>query len=549
MANEVSSFDQSIPLVHGQLIQQGRIPNLDFYSFYPPLTPYINAGFFKLFGQTVLAVRFFAALLYLVVLGLAVRFFRSLFGPDGPLAPVALLLLATATGGAIHLPVWPGFGFALTILLIYLRLCVEEEQRPWMLAICGALTGAAVLCRVNFGACVGVVIVADLGLRGLLSRRSAIRGILLFSGSAVAVCAGICIAIYGTNITGAVLEFVVTANRLMVQRGFIRLTPTADVMSAIALPAAWFFFRAVQGKDRIPASALIAVAAGAAILMLTLAGRGYPGVVPLIVMLEMAFIMVMHAGIQRIKRLEVVLLLFFCCILHYFLSRADWDHWRLIPICCALLLPVLTKPSRFPEEDDRGSQIVRGTAFGILTLAVFVFLVRLDLRPNLKDMAPGFFLMATLVDGSRHSDADLVATSEAPPPAWTTVYPDREEWQALRYLLSHTTHADPIFVGVQDHSTVFWNNLRFYWLANRPIGTRLFQLETRTATEEPVQREIVADLERNKVSWLVLDQTKEGDSTFLATAYKGSTLLDEYIGSHFTESARFGNYFVLRRSS
>src|SRR5438045_3280099 len=57
LAEPAGEFDDAIPLLHGMLIQQGRTPNLDFYSFYPPLGPYLTAATFKLFGQTILAPR------------------------------------------------------------------------------------------------------------------------------------------------------------------------------------------------------------------------------------------------------------------------------------------------------------------------------------------------------------------------------------------------------------------------------------------------------------------------------------------------------------
>src|SRR5579864_2542042 len=40
----VDKFDDAIPLVHGMLIQQGRVPTVDFYSFYPPLGLYVDAA-------------------------------------------------------------------------------------------------------------------------------------------------------------------------------------------------------------------------------------------------------------------------------------------------------------------------------------------------------------------------------------------------------------------------------------------------------------------------------------------------------------------------
>ena len=38
---------------------------------------------------------------------------------------------------------------------------------------------------------------------------------------------------------------------------------------------------------------------------------------------------------------RVSVLLFFCCMLHYFLSRVDWDHFRVLPVVAAFLLPLL----------------------------------------------------------------------------------------------------------------------------------------------------------------------------------------------------------------
>ena len=109
--------------------------------------------------------------------------------------------------------------------------------------------------------------------------------------------------------------------------------------------------------------------------------------------------------------------------------------------------------------------------------------------------------------------------------------------------------ATPIFVGVKDHSRVFWNNLRMYWLSGRPIGVRTFQLETRMATEAVVQKEIVADLERNRVAWIILDDLGDGDEVYVNADYRGSDLLDRYIADHFAQQAEFGPYVVLTRRS
>jgi hypothetical protein len=66
-AAPVDKFDDAIPLLHGMLVQQGYTPNLDFYSFYPPLNLYLNAAAFRLLGRTVIAARVVADIFYVII--------------------------------------------------------------------------------------------------------------------------------------------------------------------------------------------------------------------------------------------------------------------------------------------------------------------------------------------------------------------------------------------------------------------------------------------------------------------------------------------------
>ncbi len=103
-ATRLGYFDAAIPLVDGMLIQQGQTPNLDFYSFYPPLGLYMNAAAFGLFGRSVFAVRMINVMLYLWVLYLVTRFFSNRFANSRPLIPLAVLLVAASIGLTIAEP-------------------------------------------------------------------------------------------------------------------------------------------------------------------------------------------------------------------------------------------------------------------------------------------------------------------------------------------------------------------------------------------------------------------------------------------------------------
>ena len=86
----------------------------------------MNAFLFGLLGRTVLAVRLFGAVLYLLVLLLVRRFFRRQFQYAEPLLPAAVFLVAAAIGNALREPSWPGFAISILALLTYLYSHMES---------------------------------------------------------------------------------------------------------------------------------------------------------------------------------------------------------------------------------------------------------------------------------------------------------------------------------------------------------------------------------------------------------------------------------------
>src|SRR5262245_56589562 len=94
----VGYFDAAFALVHASLIRQGQTPNVDFYSFYPPLVLYLTAASFRLLGQTIIATRLLAGLLFVIVLWLSTRFFKSQFPESASLVPLTVLIMAASIG-------------------------------------------------------------------------------------------------------------------------------------------------------------------------------------------------------------------------------------------------------------------------------------------------------------------------------------------------------------------------------------------------------------------------------------------------------------------
>jgi len=419
----------------------------------------------------------------------------------------------------------------------------------------GVLAGLAVLSRINFGGYAATVIVLDLLLqrvRGFddgprADSTSLLATLAAFAVPAAVCAAGVSLAIYGKDVGIALSEFIVTAQRLMALRGFIPLRPDAFVVCAVVLPPLWFSFRMLKGDGQIPARALVPAAVAIFLIAVAILGRAQFSIALIVVALEIASVVLLHAFVYRLDRAELSVLLFFCCTLHYFLSRADWHHWRILPVVAAFLLPLIVMSRQEPGRNRYERTTAKGTAFAVLTAAI-VYLVSSDqFRTGFSWLPNGIAVLSDLARQPHTADAERVLGPSAPPPHWAALYEDEDELQALRYVRARTSPSTPIFVGVADHSRVYWNDLRMYWLSGRPIGTRTFQLETRMATEPPVQQEIVADLERNHVRWIILDASDDGDEAFAKADYRGSDLLDTYIANHFVEQAQFGSFTILTR--
>jgi hypothetical protein len=554
LAARTDKFDDGLQLIHGVLVQQGRTPNLDFYSFYPPLSLYVDGALFSLLGRSIIAIRLLGAVLFFLILLLVARLFKGRLPSAQPILPLVTLLVAASIGSALWEPQWTGFAVSILALLTYLS---SPDGNVWVVGLSGVLTGFALLYRINFGAYVVMVVAADLFVfwsarRGAIRDRFRLKGEILTAAAFLVplsvVCASFCLGIYGRHAVGTVIELIMHAQKLMKLRGFIELSASSEIILAVSLPAAWFFLRMLVGSERILLKAFVPAIVALVILAITLAGRNHVSIILIVSAAEIGAVILLHLFVHSLDRAEFCLLLFYCGLLHYYLSRADWYHWRLLPVGVGLFFPFLALASSSPDSAQARSPVASGTAVAALLTFATICLVLNETRPAVEYIPNGFRLLADVAAHPHMSDTDRLLGHKLPSREWLSVYDDEDELQALRYLRTRSKPDEAIFVGVPDHSRIYVNNLRFYFLADRPIGVHTFQLETRVATEAPVQQAIIHDLDQNNVKWVILDGTKwTPDKAFLAHPYVGSKLLDEYIASHYREEAEVGAYSILSR--
>ncbi|MBW2614525.1 MAG: hypothetical protein JRE12_19530 [Deltaproteobacteria bacterium] len=168
--------------------------------------------------------------------------------------------------------------------------------------------------------------------------------------------------------------------------------------------------------------------------------------------------------------------------------------------------------------------------------------------PNLGDVITGARLLTTHPDLLQNGDSNFLMTTHTPlDAAISSLYSDEDELQAARFVHARTTEDEAVYIGLQDHSRVFANHIRTYWILGRRIGVKHYLLEPGMTTEDPVQKIMIQDIQKNNVNWIILVENLAGDKDFQKLGYSGSSRQDLFIRDAFEVIRVFGKYSVLHR--
>lgn len=122
------------------------------------------------------------------------------------------------------------------------------------------------------------------------------------------------------------------------------------------------------------------------------------------------------------------------------------------------------------------------------------------------------------------------------------------QMKAVKFIQEHVPPGKPIYVGNVRHDRTRVNDVMFYFLANRPCGTRYHELVPGLTTTAAVQRQMIEDLERNDVRYIVLSSRFERLARRrLPPSFTGSSLLDDWIRLHYRPVEQFDSYEVWQR--
>lgn len=124
---------------------------------------------------------------------------------------------------------------------------------------------------------------------------------------------------------------------------------------------------------------------------------------------------------------------------------------------------------------------------------------------------------------------------------------DAHERQAILFLQSRTAPGEPIFVGVPRYDVLFDDDIGFYFFSGRESATKWYDLHPGVETTAPIQQEIIASLDKNRVRYIVQDDWLLPVTHNASDISSGVTLLSDYIRQNYTLEHKFDDIEVLRR--
>jgi hypothetical protein len=485
--------DEGLMLQAAARIADGQVPYGDFWWFYPPGQPYLLAFLSQVFGPSLLAWRIVRVLCDAAVATLAWALARRA-GASQRMAIATWLAaaLAMAWPSGPH-PFPPTLAMCLGALLLM-------EKRP---VLAGGLAGLAALWRIEFAAYLGVGVLLAYAMRPVPRRRQA-EAAALFAGTALAMAA----VLYAPIVLSAGLG---DSFELLIRY------PVQDFARYQSLP----FPVSYDGTLNTSSAGGFLSDSAESLLLFYL---------PLVLMIGLAgAVGALALRWTRERWWQVATGVFAIGMAHYLVTRPDAFHTAPLAVMVAVLASWAVAAR---AEPARGGRALRTAAVGAAGLAVAYAVVEGLDRRWLELRADRAELRLPVADGVR------VAESERRPLERT-----------VNYVRAHTQPGEPIYVAPKRSDLVTAGAPLLYVLAARPNPTRYDIAAPGIVTSEPVQDEIVRDLQDNGVRLVIrwTDPASAAHEPNRAGRSSGITVLDAYLAAAFRRVARYGHYELLER--
>ena len=516
----IGLYDEGIILFDAQRITDGDVIHRDFYSNYGPGQFYILSALFRVLSPSILIERLwdaFARSVSVAVIALIVV--RSTGSVVAALGTAAACMVWLGWFEFYGYPVFPALAAVLTGVLFLLP-AFELPHSARCLPAAGLCAGVAVLFRYDIGISSTAIMAGMIGLHAITQPspprprvRDLIRRIGLFAGgAALIVLPLICVLIAVGAISDLIFDVVTYprhfyyATRSLPFPGPRQLANNPSD-SAVYLPLCLVAFALAMLASKIRDRR----------------GDFMSSAVPWTLGVLIALTLIYYVkGFVRVSPIHM--------------SMA---------IVTSLALTGVTVAGVTPR---RG---MRRTASSAALAMVVVFTLGAFARNAAQ---AGRVVRAVVSDSER---TVLGAQFETIRPSCDDVTGlrrlacfsmDQDHLDALAFLDAHAKPGEYVFVGNGRHDKIFINDVALYFFARLRSATKWHQFDPGLQTSEPIQQEMIGELERNRPTYVVLetqwDTANEPNASALSS---GVTLLDHYIAQNFHPTATFGAISVLER--
>ena len=501
MLDGIQPNDEGLMLQAAARIADGQVPYRDFWWFYPPGQPLLLGALWKVLGPSLLEWRVLRVLCDAAVSVLAWRL--ALRGGASPRAALAVWLaaaLAMAYPSGPH-PYPPTLVLCLAALLTF-------EERP---LVAGVLAGLAAYWRLEFAGYLALGIL----LACAVSRAPRTAG--RFAGTAL--------------LTGVVAYAPIVA-LAGVGRSWDLLVkyPLTEFSAYQSLPFPLHY----DGPLNTGSVGGFLSDSAENLLLFYL---------PLVLVVGLAVGLLGLAGTwSRDGAWRLAVAVFGIGMAHYLITRPDVFHTAPLAVVAAVLVGWAVSaaapservaPAGRPAAGARTVVVRSGPVLALLGVAVLGYAIVegadrrwLELR---RDYVP---LHLPVADGVRVPKGDRA---------------DIE--RAVAALRARVPPGEPTYIAPLRADLVTSGYPLLYVLADRPNPTRYDIEAPGVVTTLPVQREIVADLERARPAAIVRDTSPltAAREPNKAGRSSGVRFLDLYLATAFRPVARYGRFVVLAR--
>lgn len=515
---DVNIFDEALQIYGAMRVLNGDIPYRDFWAIYSPGQFYVLAALFKLFGPSLIVERIWdtliRSLLALTVYLLSTRVVSRRLAALPWLVTTIWLSYCTI----YSYPAFPAFLFCLiSIYLVfsYISEVINFQKRDtrWLIAA-GITAGIAAVFRHDFGFYIFTTEIIIISIFSFLYRVEGEQKVVFFNSSVVKPPLGYMLGM-------ALFAFPISAY-------FLMKVPFSELVHQLVIFPATVFpdFRSIPYPSLFPDIPLLT--SGKWPLKTYLWGllKNIPFyfhflVFPLAV-LHLWRKKRMISARDREKDWLLAMLLFFGLLtINQVLVRSDEYHLIQTLVLATIIFSALI------NESLKVWKFKPYLTYGLTAIV---------LAGILADPLSYFSFFKPAIPSGIYSHGIERARHVAINPMQAA---------AVEFIQNNVEKNESIYVGNTRHDKIFINDVMFYFLSEHHSATKYHELHPGSATTLEVQKQIVADIERNRVRYIVLKKIMiEREQA----AESGANLLDDFIKKNYRIVERFGTYFILKRT-